>query len=141
MSAIFACVIWNEPIGWPNALRSFTNWIVASYAARERPTACDAMPMRPASSTPIAILKPSPSSPMRFSTGQLVVGQLDLARRRRADAELRLGLAAMEALLLGVDQEAGDALRALRRARVIANSITYFATGPEVIQLFLPLIT
>ena len=24
MSAIFACVIWNAPIGWPNALRSLT---------------------------------------------------------------------------------------------------------------------
>ena len=30
MSAILAWVIWNAPIGWPNALRSFTYSRVAS---------------------------------------------------------------------------------------------------------------
>ena len=44
--------------------------LIASYAARAMPTACEAMPMRPASSTPIAIEKPLPSSPSRFSLGQ-----------------------------------------------------------------------
>src|SRR3546814_16551666 len=37
-----------------------------------------------------------------------VVGELDLAGGRGADAELGLGLAAVEALARGVDQERGD---------------------------------
>ena len=69
MSAILDWVIWNVPIGAPKALRSRDHCRVASYAARAMPTACEAMPMRPASSTPIAIEKPLPSSPSRFSFG------------------------------------------------------------------------
>src|SRR5690606_39674573 len=44
-----------------------------------------------------------------------VVGELDLAGGRGADAQLRLGLAAVEALAAGVDHDGGDASRALLR--------------------------
>ena len=43
--------------------------IDADVTLAARPTASAAMPMRPASNTVMAILKPSPSSPRRFSTG------------------------------------------------------------------------
>jgi hypothetical protein len=46
----------------------------------------------------------------------------------------------VEARLGGIDHEGGDAARALVGS-VIANSTMYLATGPEVIQLFLPLMT
>ena len=44
-----------------------------------------------------------------------VILEFDLARRRRADAQLGLGLAAVETGLGGVDHECGDALGALGR--------------------------
>src|SRR3546814_8575365 len=44
-----------------------------------------------------------------------VVGELDLAGGRGADAELGLGLAAVEAPARGVDQECGDPARGLVR--------------------------
>ena len=78
--------------------------------------------MRPASSTPIAILKPSPSWPIRFFRRHAVVVELDLAGGRGADPELGLGLAAVEARQLGVDDEAEMPLAPFSGA-VIANSM------------------
>ena len=79
------------------------------------PSAWVAMPMRPASSTAMAILKPSPSSPRRFSDRAAVILEEDLAGGRGADAQLGLFLAAHIAWLVGVDQEGGDAAVLLLR--------------------------
>ena len=69
MSAIMSCTNWYLPISWPNVLRSFAYLTDASRQARTTPTAPAATVNRPWSSECMAILKPSPSAPTRFSAG------------------------------------------------------------------------
>ena len=65
--------------------------------------------MRPASSTAMAILNPSPSSPNRSSSGAAIILKHDLAGRRSADAQLGFLLAAYKPGFAGIDQERSDA--------------------------------
>ena len=53
----------------PNCFLSFTYAIVVSNAPSARPSACAAIPIRPPSSVCIAMLKPLPCFPRRFSFG------------------------------------------------------------------------
>ena len=69
MSAIMSCTNWYLPISWPKVLRSLAYLTDASRHARITPTAPAATVKRPWSSEFMAILKPSPSSPTRFSAG------------------------------------------------------------------------
>src|SRR5213592_4872792 len=69
MSAIMKLTPWFIAIGIPNWMRSFEYCAAYSYAARATPTAPIAVPGRVKSSVFMAILKPSPSSPRRFSMG------------------------------------------------------------------------
>ena len=97
MSAILAWVIWNAPIGWPNALRSRDvgqRRLVrgARDADRLRGDA-DAAGVEHAHRDLEAVAFLAQHVFGRAD----VVGELDLAGRRGADAELGFGLAAMEA--------------------------------------------
>ena len=98
-----------------------------------------AMPMRPASSTPIAILKPWPRRPAPRRLHH-VIGELDLAGGGGADAQLRFGLAAMKPARVGVDHERGDPARPLSGS-VIANSTMYFCHRAGGDPALLPLTT
>ena len=69
MSASIHWMPWNSEIGWPNASRSLAYATAASNAACAIPSAWAAIPIRPASSEDMAILKPSPSSPSMLPTG------------------------------------------------------------------------
>ena len=69
MSAIMKLTPWCIAIGTSNVTRSFAYSTACSYAACATPTAPIAVPGRVKSSVAIAILKPSPSSPSRFSAG------------------------------------------------------------------------
>ncbi len=60
---------WKSEIGLPKARLALAYASAASKASVAMPTACAAIPMRPPSSVVIAILKPSPSRPSRFSSG------------------------------------------------------------------------
>jgi len=62
-SASFHWMAWKLPMVLPNARRSRAYPTAASYAPWARPTASAAMPIRPASSTCIVLMKPRPSSP------------------------------------------------------------------------------
>ena len=63
ISAILNWVFWKELMGLPNCLRSLP-YLMASFSAPwAMPTAWAAMPMRPQSSAPMAILKPRPTGP------------------------------------------------------------------------------
>ncbi len=81
------------------------------------PTACAPIVGRDWSSVRIAILKPSPSSPRRFSTGISQSVKWSATVGRPVDAHLLLLLADGEAGHAGLDEERGDALGALGRAR------------------------
>ena len=69
MSASIHCTIWCWPIGTPKDLRSRAYATASSHAPAAIPTAWAAIPMRPPSSAPMAILKPMPSPASRFPTG------------------------------------------------------------------------
>src|SRR5215510_11350555 len=69
MSAIMKLTPWFIAIGMPNWTRSFEYCAAYSNAARATPTPPIAVPGLVKSSVFIAILKPWPSSPSRFSTG------------------------------------------------------------------------
>ncbi len=62
-------LFWNEPIGWPNAVRSFTYSSVRSRACRAAATAVTAMESRSWGSFVTSERKPLPSSPRRLATG------------------------------------------------------------------------
>ena len=68
------------------------------------------MPGRERSSTRIASLKPSPSSPSRFSAGTRQSVKKHLAGRRALDPHLRLDPADLEAGRVRLDDERRDAL-------------------------------
>ena len=69
MSAIRKLTPWCIAIGTSKVTRSFAYSTASSYAAWATPTAPAAVPGRVKSRVFIAILKPSPSSPSRFSAG------------------------------------------------------------------------
>ena len=62
-------LFWNEPIGCPNALRSFTYSSVWSSAARAAATPVTAIDRRSCGSLVTSDRKPAPSSPRRLATG------------------------------------------------------------------------
>src|ERR1041385_5166361 len=98
------------------------------------------MPMRPASSTPMAMPKPLPSSPSMFSFGQTYSTN---SISHVADARMPSFGSVLPAWNPGsvVSMMNADTPLAPLPGLVIANSTMYFATGPDVIQLFLPLMT
>ena len=67
------------------------------HSASPRPRACAAMPIRPPSRVCMAILKPLPSLPSRFSFGNDAVLKDQIAGRAAADTHLLLVLAGGEA--------------------------------------------
>src|SRR6218665_3407115 len=69
MSASMNWMPWNSAIAWPNCLRILACSTDASSAACRMPTASDAMPTRPFSSTLIIMWKPLPCVPSRASAG------------------------------------------------------------------------
>ena len=69
MSAIMKLTPWCIAMGRSKVTRSFAYATECSYAACATPTAPIAVPGRVTSSTAMAILKPSPSRPSRFSAG------------------------------------------------------------------------
>ena len=84
MSAIMKLTPWCIAIGTSKVTRSFAYSTACSYAACATPTAPIAVPGRVASSVAIAILKPSPSSPSRFSAGHAHVLEREGRRVGRA---------------------------------------------------------
>ena len=62
-------LFWNEPIGWPNALRSFTYSSVRSSAVRAAATPVTAIDRRSCGSLVTRDRNPEPSSPNRLATG------------------------------------------------------------------------
>ena len=73
------------------------------------PTACAAMPIRPTSSVPSAILNPCPASPSRCGRGHPAALEEELGGVRGPDAELVLGLDHREPRGALLDQEGADA--------------------------------
>jgi hypothetical protein len=104
------------------------------------PTACAAMPMRPASSTPIAIAKPWPSLPSTFSAGTRTSWN---SISQVADARMPSFGSVLPRTTPGAFISTRNAVTPLGpfAGSDIANSSMKSATGPDVIQLFLPLIT
>ena len=71
MSASLNCNAWKSASGRPNALRSPIWPAAASIEARAAPIEQAAILIRPPSRPAMAIRKPSPSFPTRFTTGTL----------------------------------------------------------------------
>ena len=71
ISASWNWVFWNCAMDLPNCFLSFTYATVVSSAPSAIPSACAAIPIRPPSSVCIAIAKPLPFWPSRFSLGIL----------------------------------------------------------------------
>ncbi len=76
MSASLNCSAWKLAIGLPNCLRSCMYCWACVSAPWAAPTEQVAMLMRPPSRPFIAILKPSPSRPSRWSAGMRTLSKL-----------------------------------------------------------------
>ena len=105
------------------------------------PTACAPMVGRECSSVRIATLKPSPSSPRRFSTGTSQSVKCSATVGEPWMPSLRSCLPTREPLHPGLDEERGDALGALAARSVTTKTVMTPAWEPLVTHIFEPLRT
>ena len=118
MSATMKPTAWCIAIGRSKVTRSFEYSSACSYAACATPTAPIAVPGRVKSSVAIAILKPSPSSPSRFSAGTRTSCEREGGRVGRALAHLLEVLLDRDAGRAHLDDEGRHAATARGRIRL-----------------------
>ena len=94
--------------------------------------------MRPSFSVSIAILYPLPTSPITLAFRHAAVVQDQLASGGRADAQLVLLLADLQARELALDQESRDALVSGLLDSTLANTRNKPASAALVIQSLRP---
>ena len=104
---------WNEPIGWPNALRSLTYSKVSSRICAAWAMLPIALESRSCGSQFIMWMKPWLSSPIRLAPGTRTFVEEELGGVGLVLADLVELASAAEALHAGLDPEQRDAASAL----------------------------
>src|ERR1044072_2345552 len=110
MWASMIWVSWTSAIAEPTCLRSLVYFTASSRQRWAPPREQAPMLRRPPSSPIIAIRKPSPSPPTRFSAGTRTRVKMALGGRRQMPAELLLLGAEGDARHLLLDHQAAYAL-------------------------------
>ena len=108
---------WNEPTGWPNAVRSFTYSSVTSNAACAEETPAIAIDIRSCGEVGDQVEEPLALLPEQVVDGHVDVVEEQLRGVLRVHAELVEVAAALEALHAPLDDEQRDARGALASGR------------------------